>query len=75
MPALSSGFTLVPAAPWPDALLKMALVGVTVILVNIGWSLLGAGLTHRLRNPRQARAINSAFALLLVASVALTLRF
>jgi threonine/homoserine/homoserine lactone efflux protein len=75
MAALTSGFTLQPGAPWSDALLKMALVGATVILVNIGWSLLGVGLTSRLRNPRTARAINIFFALLLVASVALTLRF
>lgn len=74
MAALSSGFTLVPDAPWADALLKLALIGVTVIPVNIGWSLLGVTLTRWLSDPRAARLINIAFAILLIASVALTLR-
>lgn len=73
MAALCSSFILVPDAPWSDALVKMLLVAATVIPVNIGWSLLGAGLTRRLRNPRQARAINIAFAIALIASLAVTL--
>lgn len=75
MAALSSGFTLVPNAPWADALLKLALIAATVIPVNIGWSLLGVTLTRWLRDARMARIINIAFAILLIASVALTLRF
>lgn len=75
MAALSSSFTLVPGAPWADALLKLALIAATVIPVNIAWSLLGVTLTRRLRDPRAARIINIAFAILLIASVALTLRF
>ncbi|MBI2255977.1 MAG: LysE family transporter [Proteobacteria bacterium] len=74
MAALCSGFTLVPGAPWPDALLKMVLVAATVIPVNIGWSLLGVTLTRWLRNPRLGRGINIFFAVALIASVALTLR-
>lgn len=74
MAALSSGFTLVPGAPWQDALLKLVLIAATVIPVNIAWSLLGVTLTRWLRDPRAARIINIAFAILLIASVALTLR-
>ncbi len=74
MAALSSGFTLVPNMPWQDALVKLVLIAATVIPVNIGWSLLGVTLTRWLRDPRMARVINIAFAILLIASVALTLR-
>jgi threonine/homoserine/homoserine lactone efflux protein len=74
MASLSSGFILVPGAPWQDALLKLALIAATVIPVNIAWSLLGVTLTRWLRDPRAARVINISFALLLIASVALTLR-
>ncbi|WP_374384624.1 LysE family translocator [Dongia sp.] len=72
MAALCSGFTLLPGQPFPDALAKLALVAATIIPVNIAWSLLGVTLTRWLRDPRLGRAINVLFALLLMASVALT---
>lgn len=75
MAALCSGFSLLPGQPLPDALAKIVLVAATIIPVNIAWSLLGMTLTRWLRDPRLGRAINILFAVLLIASVALTLRF
>jgi threonine/homoserine/homoserine lactone efflux protein len=42
-----------------------------IVAVNVGWLLAGAGLTRFFREPRSNRLINVAFAVLLVASVAL----
>lgn len=75
MAALSSSFTLVPGTLWSDAIAKMILVAATIIPVNIAWSLLGVTMTRWLRDPRAARAINIVFAIALLASVALTIRF
>ncbi len=46
-----------------------------VTAVNVAWLLAGAALTRFFRDPRTNRAINVAFAVLLVASVALALAF
>ena len=61
MAALYSGFDLgIPT--------KMTLLTAIMVLVNVVWLLAGASLTRFFREPRTNRAINIAFAVLLVAS-------
>jgi len=71
MAALFSGFTLVRDGPVADAELKMVVLLAIMIVVDIAWLLLGMALTRALRQPALSRAINIAFAVLLVASVGL----
>jgi threonine/homoserine/homoserine lactone efflux protein len=71
MAALYSGFVLVPGRMEADVAAKMAVLTLIIVAVNVGWLLAGAGLTRFFRNPRSSRLINIAFAVLLVASVAL----
>src|SRR5882724_1422212 len=70
MAALFSGFVLVRERLALDAALKAIVLLAIIIAVNIVWLLLGAALTRLFRNPRTNRAINIAFAVLLIASVA-----
>ena len=53
----------------------MIVLTAVIAAVNVVWLLAGAALTRFFRDPRTNRAINVAFALLLVASVALALAF
>lgn len=71
MAALYSGFVLVPDRLGADIAAKMVLLTLIIVAVNVGWLLAGAGLTRFFRDPRSNRLINVAFAVLLVASVAL----
>jgi len=70
MTALLSGFVLVPGQVVLDATAKIALLTIIILAVNLGWLAAGAMLTRLFRNPRSSRALNLAFALLLLASVA-----
>src|SRR5947207_330526 len=55
-----------------DAARKIAVAMAMIVLVNIAWLLVGAGLARYLRSPRASRALNLTFAaLLLVSAVAL----
>ncbi|MDJ0823282.1 MAG: LysE family translocator [Paracoccaceae bacterium] len=72
MAALFSGFTLVKGAPVQDIALKSTLAMATLAMVNPGWLWLGHGLTSAMRTPGLGRAINIAFAALLLISVAAT---
>ena len=71
--ALFSGFDLIPSAPIFSAALKAAILSVMVIPVNIAWLSAGSALRHLFHHPRTSRLINIAFAVLLVASVAIAL--
>jgi threonine/homoserine/homoserine lactone efflux protein len=71
MAALYSGFVLVPDRMGADVAAKMAVLTLIIVAVNVAWLLAGAGLTRFFRDPRSNRLINVAFAVLLVASVAL----
>ena len=71
MAALYSGFVLVPQRLGADIAIKMAVLTLIIVAVNVGWLLAGAALTRFFREPRSNRLINIAFAVLLVASVAL----
>lgn len=69
MAAMFSSFTLVAGDHLADALFKAALLMSTIIVVNISWLLIGAGLTRYLHDERSSRAINVTFAILLIVSV------
>jgi len=69
MAALSSGFVLAGAAT-ADALLKGTILLGVMIVVDLAWLLAGSALARVMRNPTWSRAINIAFALALLASVA-----
>ena len=71
MAALYSGFALVPDRLALDIAVKMAVLTLIIVAVNVAWLLAGAALTRFFREPRSNRAINVAFAVLLVASVVL----
>jgi threonine/homoserine/homoserine lactone efflux protein len=73
MAALYSGFTLVPGQPLVDAAVKTAILLAIILVVNWLWLLLGTMLTRSFRRPVLGRAINIAFAVLLLASVAAAL--
>ncbi len=75
MAALFSGFVLVHERLALDIAAKMGVLVFIITAVNVAWLLAGAALTRFFRDPRTNRAINVAFAVLLVASVALALAF
>jgi threonine/homoserine/homoserine lactone efflux protein len=75
MAALFSGFVLVQERLALDVAAKMVVLVLIITAVNVAWLLAGAALTRFFRDPRTNRAINVAFAVLLVASVALALAF
>jgi threonine/homoserine/homoserine lactone efflux protein len=70
MAALFSGFLLAADRPALDVGLKALILVVIMAIVNIVWLLLGSALTRFFRRPAANRAINIAFAILLLASVA-----
>jgi len=71
MAALFSGFVLMRERLALDAGVKIALLTLVITAVNLLWLLSGAALTRFFREPRSNRLINIAFAVLLLASVAL----
>jgi threonine/homoserine/homoserine lactone efflux protein len=71
MAALFSGFVLLRERLALDAGLKIALLTMVMVAVNLAWLVSGAALTRFFREPRSNRLINVAFAILLLASVAL----
>ena len=75
MAALFSGFVLLRERLALDAALKALILLAMMIAIDVAWLYAGAALTRLFRDPRANRAINGAFAVLLVASVAATLLF
>ncbi|MCB9959835.1 MAG: LysE family translocator [Rhodospirillaceae bacterium] len=71
MAALFSGFVLVADSLGLDMAIKLAVVTGIITTVNVAWLLAGAGLTRLFREPATNRAINIAFAVALLVSVAL----
>ena len=71
MSALATGFTLAVGQPGVDLTLKLAVLFVILCLVDAVWLLLGTAMTRFIRSPAAGRAVNIAFAVLLVASAAL----
>lgn len=72
MAALFSGFVLIRDRLGLDAVLKTAVLTLIIIAVNLAWLNAGAALTRFFHDPASSRVLNIAFALLLVASVAVT---
>jgi threonine/homoserine/homoserine lactone efflux protein len=70
MSALYSGFALAAGRPALDVALKLLVLLAMLCAVAVAWLLLGSALTRWFRDPATSRAINIAFAVLLVASVA-----
>lgn len=75
MAALFSGFVLIRERLELDAAAKAIVLVAIITAVNVAWLCAGAALTQFFRNPRTNRALNVTFALLLVASVTVTLTF
>jgi len=75
MLALFAGHRLVAAGLVADAGLKIVLTLAVILLVNVLWLLVGAGLARIARDPRASRAINLIFAALLLASAVLLIPF
>ncbi len=75
MAALFSGFTLLAGRLVLDAGVKTAVVTAIIVAVNIAWLCTGAVLTRYFRDPRSNRIINVIFAVLLLASLAMAIRF
>jgi threonine/homoserine/homoserine lactone efflux protein len=73
MAALYSGFVLVHERLALDVALKMIVLVLIMTAVNIAWLLAGAALTRLFRDPATNRALNVAFAVLLVVSVVVAL--
>jgi threonine/homoserine/homoserine lactone efflux protein len=71
--AVYGGHMLFPAETGLDALAKILALSGMIILVNTVWLAFGAGFSSVLKNPRLGRAINIAFAIMLVTSVVLAL--
>jgi threonine/homoserine/homoserine lactone efflux protein len=69
MAALFSGFVLIRDRLALDAAAKIIVLVAIITAVNLAWLFAGAAFTRFFRDPRTNRAINLAFAVLLVASV------
>lgn len=70
MAALFSGFTLSTDRVAADVALKCAILVIVMMIVNLAWLGLGSTLTRIFRQPAKSRALNIAFALLLIVSIA-----
>src|SRR5262245_44652370 len=70
--AVLAGSTLA-ASPMTDALAKLLVLTLMIVLIHFGWLLAGASFARVLRDPVRSRIANIVFALALVASVALPL--
>jgi threonine/homoserine/homoserine lactone efflux protein len=73
MAALFSGFVLVEGRLGLDVVAKIVVLTIVIAAVNFAWLIGGSALTRFFRDPRANRAINIAFAVLLLASVAFAL--
>lgn len=71
--AVYSGHGVIPGALLPDAIAKIAALTVMILAVNSAWLVFGSALSAKLRDPKTGRIANIAFALMLIASVALSL--
>jgi threonine/homoserine/homoserine lactone efflux protein len=70
--AVFAGTTVVPDDPGLDAIMKTAVLAGMIVLIHLGWLLVGAALSRALQHPSWSRAINVTLAAVLVATTALT---
>ena len=75
MAAMFSSFILLPNHIAADIAEKIAVLTVIIVAVNIAWLHAGRALTRFFRDPRSNRVVNIIFAVLLLASLALAVRF
>lgn len=73
MAALFSSFALIRGRPVLDTTVKAAILVGMIVAVDLAWLVAGLALTRCFRIPRLNRAINLAFAALLLASLAFML--
>ncbi|MDF2367631.1 LysE family transporter [Sneathiella sp.] len=71
--AVYSGNILLPDNLLLDTVFKIATLTMVIIVVNTLWLIFGSLLATRLQNPRVSRTVNILFAVMLVASVVLSL--
>lgn len=72
--AVYSGNLIVENAVTWDALAKVLLLMVVIVIVNLLWLSVGSVFSSVLSNPRISRIVNVVFAILLIASVGLALQ-
>jgi threonine/homoserine/homoserine lactone efflux protein len=75
MAAMFSSFTLLPDYIAADIAEKIAVLTTIIVAVNIAWLHAGRALTRFFHDPRSNRIVNIIFAILLLASLALAVRF
>jgi len=75
MAVMFSGFTLLPDHIAADIAEKIAVLTAIMVAVNVAWLHAGRALTRFFRDPRSSRIVNVVFAMLLLASLALAVRF
>ena len=68
--AVFAGATLADD-PTPDALLKTAVLALMIVVIHVAWLLAGTSFSRVFYDPRSARLANLAFAIILVATVAI----
>ena len=71
--ALFSGYPLIDGAPVFGTIIKVAFLACLALCVNLIWMTLGARLAQFMSSPRASRALNIAFAFMLILSVPLSL--
>src|SRR5690606_21930715 len=69
--AVYAGHAVVPGDLAADAAVKIAALTLVIVLVNTVWLVFGTLVAKTLHDPKKSRIVNVAFAMLLVASVAL----
>jgi threonine/homoserine/homoserine lactone efflux protein len=70
MAALFSGFTLSTGDKVGDLTVKVVILVAIMVVVDLAWLAAGSALTRIFRDPRKGRILNIAFAVLLLASLA-----
>lgn len=68
---LFSGFVVIPGDIAADAVFKGLVLFLLLTAIDVSWLIAGNALRHLLRDPSVSRRVNLAFAILLLASVAL----
>ena len=71
--AVFSGHILIAGQATPDAIAKLTVLVVLMLLVHAVWWLFGAALAQQMRDPRRGRRLNLVFAAALVLSIILAL--
>jgi threonine/homoserine/homoserine lactone efflux protein len=66
--AVLASTTLMPGEPVADAMLKIGMLAVLIVLIQATWLLLGLLLARLMADPSRSRPMNIGMALLLVAS-------